>query len=542
MTTQRRAGMVKIPGTELAVVKGARRESAAHSRAKLTLTLQLRARNETRHALEQVVDAIMGGKRPPLDRAEFAAEFGARSEHVAIVRRWAKANGFRVSRVNIARRVIQLSGTRGRLAKAFGVNAVRYEVGDTSWYSFVGSIYLPKELEPCILAVFGFNERPDLQRAGSGAMSAKAGTKKSKAKVSYTAPEVADLYEFPKHLDGRGQSIAVIALGGGYLMSDMRAYFKELGLPLPEIRWKSVHGARNAPHGETAMFDGEVTGDVQTAGAIAPRARIVVYFAPNTHRGFFEAISEAVHDPHACNTVISISWGQAEVHWRKRMMSALNRALLEAAALGVTVCCSSGDFGAFADQHDRDPHVNFPGSSPYALACGGTTLHGERDRIHMERVWNNHTGASGGGVSGIFELPAWQRDFRVPKTWKGFVGRGVPDVGANADPLTGYRVYLHGKWGVGAGTSAASPLWAGLVARVNQDRSHPVGLIAPFMYEKFRRLLRSKAMVLITKGSNGLYRARNGWDCCTGLGTPRGVKLSKEMTRPRASRRLLSPR
>lgn len=539
MTTQRsvrRKGMVKLPGTEVPPLLGAGRVSMARSREKLTLTLQLRARgDETPHALEHVVDDIVAGRRPPLDRKEFAAEFGARREHVAAVRQFAKANGFRVSQVSVARRVVQLSGTRGRLAAAFGVKAVRYDVGETSWQSLIGSVYLPTELAECVRAVFGFNERPDLQRAGAGAMSAKvaqgAKSAKAKAKVSYTAPEVGDLYEFPKHLDGRGQSIAVIALGGGYWRSDMREYFRALRLPMPDIRWKSVHGARNAPNGDTAMFDGEVTGDVQTVGAIAPRARIVVYFAPNTHRGFFEAISEAVHDPRARNTVVSISWGQAEVHWRRRTVSALNRVLLEAAALGVTVCCSSGDFGAYADQNDRTPHVNFPGSSPYALACGGTTLIGKRDRIDSERVWNNHTGASGGGVSGIFELPAWQRECRVPKTSQGFAGRGVPDVGANADPLTGYRVYMRGKWGVGAGTSAASPLWAGLVARLNQERGEPVGLIAPLMYERFRRLTRSRAIVVITRGSNGLYRARKGWSACTGLGTPRGLKLSRMIAR-----------
>lgn len=518
--------MVKLPGTEVPSLVGAHRTSMARSQAKLTLTLQLHARTETPRALEQVVEDIVAGRRPPLDRKEFAAEFGARREHIAAVRQFAKAHGFRVTNASVARRVVQLSGTRGRLAAAFGVNAVRYDVAGTSWQSLTGSIYLPKELAGSVRAVFGFNERPDLQRAGAGAMAARS-RKGTKTKVSYTAPEVGDLYEFPKHLDGRGQSIAVIALGGGYLRSDMREYFRALRLPLPDIRWKSVHGARNAPNGDTAMFDGEVTGDIQTVGAIAPRARIVVYFAPNTHRGFFEAISEAVHDPKNRNSVVSISWGQAEVHWRHRTVSALNRVLLEAAALGVTVCCSSGDFGAFADQNDRVPHVNFPGSSPYALACGGTTLIGDRDRIHSERVWNNHTGASGGGVSAIFELPAWQQASRVPKTAKGFVGRGVPDVGANADPLTGYRVYLRGKWGVGAGTSAASPLWAGLVARLNQELGAPLGLIAPMLYDRLGHLVESRAMVLITKGSNGLYRARKGWSACTGLGTPRGLGLSR---------------
>jgi kumamolisin len=358
-----------------------------------------------------------------------------------------------------------------------------------------------------------------------------------KPKISYTAPEVANLYRFPTRLDGKGQSIAVISLGGGFRRGDMRTYFDALELPMPDIRSRSVHGVRNAPNGETRAYDGEVTGDVQTVGAIAPGARIVVYFAPNPTRGFFEAMSEAVHDARARNTVISISWGQAEEHWKHGLLEAFNRVLLEAATLGITVCCSSGDHGAFADTHDRKPHVNFPASSPYALACGGTTLIGKRRQIESEHVWNNATGATGGGVSSTFPRPVWQRGSRVPKTSKGFAGRGVPDVAANADPLTGYRVCLNGTWGVGAGTSAASPLWAGLVARMNQARGASAGLLTPFLYEEYDALRQSGSLVPITKGNTGLYRARQGWSACTGLGTPRGELLCRDVRRADRGRR-----
>jgi kumamolisin len=176
---------------------------------------------------------------------------------------------------------------------------------------------------------------------------------------------------------------------------------------MPRIRAVSVDGARNAPRGETAQFDGEVTGDVETVGALAPRARIAVYFAPNTPRGFLDAVAAAVHDRRQRNTVLSISWGLAEVHWQRSTLLALNRVLLEAAVLGITVCCSSGDYGSFADARDREAHVNFPGSSPYVLACGGTTLVGARSRIRSERVWHNHRGASGGGA-GAISAATWQ--------------------------------------------------------------------------------------------------------------------------------------
>jgi kumamolisin len=503
------------------------REPLPRSSAPLTLTLHLRSRGD-HDTLRAAFEAIIAGHRATLTRAEFARQFGTTSEAVNVVRRFARKRGFRVSQVNLVKRTMHLTGPASRLAQTFGVNRARLRRGDTTWDSFTGYVYLPRELAGSVIGVLGFDGSPELRRRHAPDELATAAPK---PKVSYTAREVAALYRFPPGLDGRGQSVGVIALGGGYLASDMRHYFRALSLPTPRIRSQSVVGAKNKPRGSTAQYDGEVTGDVQTVGAIAPRARITVYFAPNTPRGFFEAVAAAVHDPRARNSVISISWGQAEVHWRKSLLLAFNEVLLEAAVLGVTVCCSSGDQGSFADAFDRTPHVNFPGSSPFVLSCGGTTLMGKRTRIGSERVWHNETGASGGGVSEMFPRPHWQAGFRVPRTAKGYRGRGIPDVASNADPLTGYRVYVHGGWGVGAGTSASSPLWAGLVARINQHAGTAIGLPTPYLYREFDRLVRAGAVVPVTRGNNGLYHARKGWSCCTGAGSPRGDKLARAFAR-----------
>jgi kumamolisin len=524
MTARRHSKLMQLAGTKAAPLRGVRCVRTTRSTETMTLTLHLRSRADDPGALETALDDILAGRRPTLDRKRFAAEFGARRDDIAAIRRFANDNGLQVKGVSIPKRLIRISGTRARLSAAFGVDTVRYHLDGTHWNSFLGAIHLPRELSALVTGVFGFDDRADLSRHRVHAMAAAA---PPEPKISYTAPEVANLYHYPRHLDGRGQSIGVIALGGGYRESDLRTYFDALELPMPKIRWKSIHGARNAPDGPTAAYDGEVTGDVETVGAIAPGASITVYFAHNTKRGFLEAVSEAVHDTKARNTVLSISWGQSEEQWRHGLLEAFNSVLLEAATLGVTVCCSSGDHGAYADADDRVPQVNFPGSSPYSLACGGTTLVGKRRTIVAERVWDNETGASGGGVSARFPLPAWQRKSRVPKTKKGFQGRGIPDVAANADPLTGYRCYLNGKWGVGAGTSAAAPVWAGLVARINQGCGTSVGLLTPFIYGRYDQLQEANALVPITRGNNGTYRARKGWSCCTGLGTPRGDKLCR---------------
>ena len=520
--------MVKL-GSAYVPLRGARREVVRRPNAEVTITLHLRTRSGSGMTLAELFEQIQTGRRGHLTRAEFTRTFGASSTDIASVRRFARAHGFRVSGVSVARRTMNLSGPGSRLAAAFGVNRVRYRIGDTAFDSVIGHVYVAQELTGVVVGVFGFDQRPELARRGGESLA----TRGSKPKISYNVPHVARLYGFPEDLDGRGQSVAVIALGGGYRQRDLRTYFRAMQLPMPRIHSKSVDGASNSPDGETAQFDGEVTGDLETVGAIAPRARITVYFAPNTARGFFEAVAAAVHDGRARNSVISISWGQAEVHWHHNMLLAFNQALLEAAILGISVCCSSGDYGAFADARDRVPHVNFPGSSPYVLSCGGTTLLADDDTIQSESVWHNETGASGGGISAIFPQPRWQRRVRVPAAKDGSAMRGVPDVAANADPLTGYRIFVNGHWVVGAGTSASSPLWAGLLARINQLRGSPIGLPTPLLYHGYGKLVRKGAVVPVTEGNNGFFHATNGWSCCTGIGSPRGAKLANALSRKR---------
>ena len=495
--------------------------------------MRLRSR-EKRLDLLPLLRAIMTGSRPPLRRDEFTARFGAARADIVRVRRFARAHGFRVSRVWIAERRLHLSGPVSALADAFGVRRVVYTAGGETWASYKGPVCVPRELADCVTGIYGFNRRAQVRRGGTAAAAKPAAT--ARPRISYTPPEVGDIYAFPTGVDGRGQTVGVIALGGGYVEADLHGFFKRLRIRKPKYVAVSVDGARNAPYGSTKSFDGEVTGDIETIGALAPGARVAVYFAPNTARGFLDGVSAAIHDSKRQISVLSISWGQAEVRFARRTLQAFNEVLLEAAVLGVTVCCSSGDHGAFADAHDRVPHVTFPASSPYALACGGTTLLAKQNRIVSESVWNNKTGASGGGVSVMFPQPSWQRHSRVPKASNGRRGRGVPDVASNADPQTGFRFWGRGDWHIGAGTSAAAPLWAALIARINQLRGVPIGLVTPFLYGHYPRLAKHGAIRKITRGNNGVYHARRGWDRCTGLGAPEGTKLAGAILDPRPPR------
>jgi kumamolisin len=320
--------------------------------------------------------------------------------------------------------------------------------------------------------------------------------------------------------------VAIIELGGGYSAADLSAYFGQLKIsPAPSVTAVAVDGADNQPVGDPNSADGEVLLDIEVVGAIAPQAKIAVYFAPNTDQGFLDAITTAVHDSLRKPSVVSISWGGAESEWTAQSLTAYDQAFQDAGLLGVTVCCASGDDGSTDNVTDGAAHVDFPASSPNVLACGGTRLESSGGAISKEVVWNQGTnGATGGGVSDHFPLPAYQAGAGVPVSVNPakFKGRGVPDISGDADPGTGYQIHVDGKDGVFGGTSAVAPLWAALIALLNEQLGKPVGFLNTALYKKGADGLRD-----ITSGTNGAFQAGPGWDACTGLGSPSGQALLK---------------
>jgi kumamolisin len=306
----------------------------------------------------------------------------------------------------------------------------------------------------------------------------------------------------------------------------LNSYFAQLGIPKPMTSSVAVDGGHNHPTGNPNGPDGEVMLDIEVAGVVAPGARIAVYFAPNTTRGLLDAITTAIHDRQRSPSVISISWGGPEPTWTPRALQAYDRAFQEAALLGVTVCCASGDNGSSDGVGDGLAHVDFPASSPFALGCGGTRLEASKGAITRESVWNGGAtgGATGGGISEFFPLPPYQTNTNIPAPVNpgGLAGRGVPDVAGDADPGTGYQILVDGQRAVFGGTSAVAPLSAGLIALINQKLGKPVGFLNPLLYGQ---LATAGVLHDITSGNNGDFQAREGWDACTGLGSPDGAKL-----------------
>jgi kumamolisin len=386
-----------------------------------------------------------------------------------------------------------------------------------------GPLQVPAELSDVVVAVLGMDTRP--QAAPHFRFHAEAA-----AQVSYTPVQIAEIYQFPAGVNGAGQTIGIIELGGGFGQADLDSYFSALGIPTPSVRAVGVDGATNVPGQAPQGADGEVLLDIEVAGAVAPGAAQVVYFAPNTDQGFIDAVTDAVH-AQPTPAAVSISWGGPENSWTGASMNALDQAIADGVALGVTVTVAAGDNGSSDGVNDGQPHVDFPASSPHALACGGTSLQADPSTgsISSETVWNDGGGggATGGGVSGQFARPAWQNGLGVQIAPGGgaFAGRGVPDVAGDADPATGYQVLVDGQQTVIGGTSAVAPLWAGLIARFTQSVGGHLGLLQTVIYAGLHKGEPSAGLRDITVGSNGAWKAESGWDACCGLGVPEGQAL-----------------
>lgn len=480
----------------------------SHAQIEVTLVLRRRGDAPTPCAWPHL---------PSVQRADFGARFGADPADVELLRGFAREHGLQETDCQMHRRTLCFSGSVTKLQQAFGVRLGRYHLVGYDKY-FVGCTQtpvLPPQVASSVIAVLGLDRRPVARPHFRKPLTTPA--------VSYTPLQVGQLYDFPANTDGSGQTIALIELGGGFRQSDLTQYFGSLGIATPPtVTAVSVAGGKNQPGGEA---DAEVMLDIEVSGALAPAAAIAVYFAPNTDQGFYEAISQAAHDTTNKPSIMSISWGGPESSWSASSLAAMQTALEDAVALGLTVTAAAGDNGSSDGVSDGQPHVDFPASSPYTLACGGTTLDGSGSAIQSEVVWNDtasNEGATGGGVSVDYALPSWQQGVTVPKAPNGFAGRGVPDVAGDADPQTGYQVLVDGQSQVIGGTSAVAPLWAALLARFNQSLGKPLGDVHPALYDIGDG---NGAFHDITSGNNGSYSAGPGWDPCSGLGSPNGQSL-----------------
>jgi kumamolisin len=446
------------------------------------------------------------------------------------IRAFAAEHGLRVVSVAPERRLARLSGSAAQFGAAFQTSLGVYDAGQGEYRGYEGSLSVPANLASSIESVLGLDTRP-VARPHLVKLADLSDLAKPALETIHRPNEMAALYNFPANVNGAGQCVAIIELGGGYLESDFAAAFAEMSLPVPAVVAVGIDGGTNNP-GHDPQADGEVALDMQIAAGVAPGVTLAVYFAPPTSDGFVDAITAAASDPANRPSVMSISWGDAEAVWATdpMAMASMNSALADAGILGVTVFVASGDHLANDGRGDGLAHVDFPAASRFAIGVGGTAVDTSGSSIKGEVVWNSGGVGTGGGISDYTFVPAWQSATKLPPSVNdGGHRRGVPDVAANADPNSGYIIVVGSETSVWGGTSCAAPLWAGLTARLNQMMpvSDRLGFFLPGLY-RFPSAGRD-----ITVGNNRPpnepakgYDAAAGWDACTGLGSPDGNMLA----------------
>jgi kumamolisin len=430
-----------------------------------------------------------------------------------LFRSFARKHRLTVHRVDLTRRTIRLTGTPDQLKRAFGAALGHRRIGDHDFLARTGYLSVPATIAPWTRAVLGLDQRP--YDAGLATLATSGNG------PGLWPSEVAALYGIPADLDASGQTVGILALGGGYQLADLEAACARMGRPVPQIIDKSVDGTTNLPL-TGGREDLELALDMQVIAGVASVSRIVVYFASNKVERIPSAIAAAALDSVNRPSVLSISWGSPEKFWHDDVVETARAALRDANRVGVTVVAAAGDGLATCGLSDQQAHVCFPASSPYVLACGGTSLALSGNAIASEAVWNEVTIGTGGGVSDLFsDIPDFQAGLALPTSpSSGKPGRGLPDVAAAAANDPGYRIIFIGGERHQAGTSAVAPLWAALIAAGARAAGRPLGIVHPRLYQN-PNLFRP-----VTSGNNRLasvgYDAGVGWDACTGLGTPVG--------------------
>ncbi len=528
---------VPLPGSMRVLLPNSRPAGPIDSSEITSITVRTRSASDFSELEKRVRDVYSKGlgERVYLSREELAQKHGARADDLDAVEHYAQQHNLLVAHRNAAERTVVLTGKLGDIMNAFHADLHMYHHSSGGYRGRQGEILIPRKFENVITGIFGFDTRPKHKAPHRQRLRGASGPGNGNG---LPASDFAKRYNFPTEhggvkLDGSGQCIGIIELGGGFNNSDLQLYFHEIGIkPPPKVVAVSVDHIGNHPT-KTGPDDGEVMLDIEVAGAVAPKANIAVYFAPNQGNGFFDAINAAVHDSERKPSVISISWGGPEDPTETQTIQAFHEVFVEAAALGVTICVAAGDHGTAdldGSHWDGKIHVDHPAVDDLVLACGGTQVDNGKDV-----VWNDGTPfsnipggggwATGGGISETVALPAYQQGANVPPSLAtGKPGRGVPDIAMSA---TDYFTRVQGSEGASGGTSAVAPLMASLVALLNQAKSKNVGFLNPFLYANV-----AKGIVKdVTQGTNAIdktvkgYNAGPGWDACTGLGTPDGMLI-----------------
>jgi subtilase family serine protease len=491
-------------------------------------------------ALAETLAAIDDPNSPSylhyLTPAEYAQRFGATAAVEASVDTVLHGAGLSVTGISANHLTQHARGTVGQIESLFHVRLHDYRGADGEpYYKPDSPPRIPAPLGGLITGVLGLDSmRLPIPRSALGFPRAQA-----QAGSGMTPQDLAAAYNLTSvhqaGLNGSGQAI-VLAEIDHFKQSDVNAYDQAYGISASPVTVVPVDGGSTSTSPEPVL-------DIEVIHAIAPKTHIIAYevsSSSSSMQSIANMFAQIVTDNRA--PVLSISLGTCEPSADRSWFTSLDRTFQQAAAQGMSVLSASGDNGAY-DCGDQHLAVDSPTSDPYVTSVGGTSLFlNGNGSYNFEAGWEGPLSAvgGGGGVSQVFARPSWQTGTGVLNTYSNGA-RQVPDVSANADILTGYRISYSGAggcshgdcWQVIGGTSGAAPLWAALIVLANQARAAnkkgSIGFLNPTLYKVASGSAGASPFHDVVYGGNLYYPATPGWDYSTGLGTPDGATLVGEL-------------
>jgi subtilase family serine protease len=498
------------------------------------LTVKLALRRQPLTAADTAAFSELLSQPPHLRRyrthAEVAAATGGYPDDAATLEAYFAPFGVSLKSQSLLLGTVVLTGTVAAFERAFYTELALFQAGagQAALLAAQPGYYLPASLLPVVQEVVLLQSRvrkesrrptrptppppppaPDQPAPEPAAPAPLPG---------YSLPELAQAYQFPAGVAGEGQVIGFVELGGRLNQADLRQFFAGNGLKKPKV----VEVGAMPAGSNSAENNGEVALDIQVAGALAPQARLVVYYGTTLIEALQAIVSDEVNQP----TVVSISWAGSEYNYSAAEAQVMNLLIYQASLLGITLVAASADHGAYNNL--AFPNVSLPASSPLVLGCGGTIATVADAALASEVVWNELSGhvASGGGYSALYAQPYYQQAAVAHYPYQRSPMRGVPDVAADASILTGYRIVLHGQPTAIGGTSGATPFVTALLALVASQRGYRLGFLNGVLYG----WAGSAAFRPIVQGHNNLYAAAPYWNPCTGLGSLVGTELLALLT------------
>jgi subtilase family serine protease len=506
----------------------------------LAIGLPLRNEAELDELLRQLYDPASTNFHKYLQPAEFAARFGPTPEDYQAVQDFARSNGLVVAETFTNRLMLDVRGRVTDVERALGVTlrTYRHPVEPRDFFAPDTDPSLPARLR--VISIEGLSDYSLPRRATRRVAAARAqplsfnGTGPSH---EYAGNDFRNAYVPGTGLDGSGQTVAVLEYSD-YFMVDVTNYENYVGaligvtnyVPLTTVLVGSTTPGTNA--------NDEVALDIEMAIAMAPKlARIIVYEKYSVSSTLLNRIATD-------NLAKQVSSSWLVGNWSSGTATAYDNILKNMATQGQSFFQASGDHDAWTGPQPLDSGVTVPLDSPYATIVGGTTLTMNNYGVSWasETVWNRNLSGipnegSGGGISTYYTIPAWQTNINMTTNGGSAIYRNIPDVALTANNIfvcfgngdtSGFYYF--------SGTSAAAPLWAGFIALVNQQSvaANPtnfVGFLNPALYAIAASTNYNNCFHDIATGDNigtntpGMFYATNGYDLCTGLGTPAGTNL-----------------